>query len=269
MRTAIKNSKRIVIKVGTSTLTHANGKIHFATMDKLSEVISDLMNEGKEVILVSSGAIGIGAAKMKWAERPKRVQERQAAAAVGQSELMHLYGKFFGEYGHIVAQILLTNDVFEKSVLRKNVTNSFETLLKQGIIPIVNENDPVATDEIEGEKSIGDNDTLSALVAQITHADTLIILSDIDGFYSANPKEDANASLISDVLTITEEVLAKAGGAGSQLGTGGMATKLKAAQIATQNGIDLIIASGAQPEILYSILKGEAIGTWFHKVSHE
>ena len=152
-------------------------------------------NEGKEIILVSSGAIGIGAAKMKWTHRPVTVVERQAAAAVGQSELMHLYSKFFGEYGHVVAQILLTSDVFEKPVLRKNVQNSFAKLLSQGIVPIVNENDPVATDEIEGEKSIGDNDTLSALVAKNVHADLLILLSDIDGFYTDNPKVNPEAKI--------------------------------------------------------------------------
>lgn len=264
MRLAISQAHRIVIKVGTSTLTHENGRIHLARMDKLSEVISDLMNEGKEVILVTSGAVGVGTAKLKWPERPKSVKDRQAAAAVGQSELMHLYSKLFGEYGHIVAQLLLTRDVLEKPLLRKNVISSFEILIKQGILPIVNENDPVSSDELEGETSFGDNDTLSALVAEVVQADALIILSDIDGFYSANPKEDPDATLIHEVEAITPDILAKAGGAGSNRGTGGMATKLKAAQIATPCGIDLIIASGSSPEVLYPILKGETIGTWFH-----
>ena len=263
MRTSIKDAKRIVVKVGTSTLTHENGKINFARLDKLSEVLSDLANEGKEIILVSSGAIGIGAAKMKWTHRPVTVVERQAAAAVGQSELMHLYSKFFGEYGHVVAQILLTSDVFEKPVLRKNVQNSFAKLLSQGIVPIVNENDPVATDEIEGEKSIGDNDTLSALVAKNVHADLLILLSDIDGFYTDNPKVNPDAVLIDHVSDLTEDLLNNAKGSISSLGTGGMSTKLKAAQIVMTEGINMIIAHGENPSILYAITKGELIGTWF------
>lgn len=263
MRTSIKNAKRIVVKVGTSTLTHPNGTIHFARLDKLSEVISDLLNEGKEIILVTSGAIGIGATKMKWSHRPKTVVERQAAAAVGQSELMHLYSKFFGEYGHVVAQILLTSDVFEKPVLLKNVHNSFEKLLEQGVIPIVNENDPVATDEIEGEKSIGDNDTLSALVAKSVGADLLILLSDIDGFYTDNPKDNPDAKLIDQVDELDDSLMMRGKGSSTTLGTGGMSTKLKAAQIVMQEGIDMIIAQGEKPTLLYGILKGEAIGTWF------
>lgn len=269
MRSSIINAQRIVIKVGTSTLAHDNGKINFARLDKLSEVLSDLANEGKEIILVSSGAIGIGAAKMKWTHRPVSVVERQAAAAVGQSELMHLYSKFFGEYGHVVAQILLTSDVFEKPILRNNVQNSFTKLLSQGIIPIVNENDPVATDEIEGEKSIGDNDTLSALVAKSVQADLLILLSDIDGFYTDNPKVNQEAKLIDQVDDLTEDLLNNAKGSISSLGTGGMSTKLKAAQIVMQEGIDMIIAQGENPNILYSITKGEAIGTWFKGKKHE
>lgn len=263
MRDALIKAKRIVVKVGTSTLTHSNGRIHFDRMDKLALVLSDLMNEGKEIILVSSGAIGIGVAKMKWKERPQKVQERQAAAAVGQSELMALYAKFFGGYGHIVAQILLTSDVFEKSVLKRNVENSFETLLKEGIIPIVNENDPVATDEIEGEKSIGDNDTLSALVAKIVHADVLILLSDIEGFYDDNPKHNKNAKLYNEIDAIDASLLQKAQGSNSTLGTGGMSTKLIAAQIVMNANIDMVIASGDNPSILHKILAGEIIGSWF------
>ena len=269
MRTSIQEARRIVVKVGTSTLTHENGKIHFARLDKLSEVLSDLANEGKEIILVTSGAIGIGAAKMKWTHRPTSVVERQAAAAVGQSELMHLYSKFFGEYGHIVAQILLTSDVFGKCVLRTNVQNSFNKLLSQGIIPIVNENDPVATDEIEGEKSFGDNDTMSAYVARTVQADLLILLSDIDGFYTDNPKENKDAVIISEVEDLSEDLIKRAKGSSSMLGTGGMSTKLKAAQIVMVEGIDMIIAQGENPSILYRILKGEPIGTWFRGTHHE
>ena len=219
--------------------------------------------------MVSSGAIGIGAAKMKWTHRPVTVVERQAAAAVGQSELMHLYSKFFGEYGHVVAQILLTADVFEKPILRKNVENSFSKLLSQGIIPIVNENDPVATDEIEGENSIGDNDTLSALVAKNVKADLLILLSDIDGFYTDNPKTNADAELIDHVDDLTEALIQNAKGSISSLGTGGMSTKLKAAQIVSVEGIDMIIAQGENPSILYAITRGEPIGTWFKGKKHE
>lgn len=263
MRSSIKKAHRIVIKVGTSTLTHENGNINFARLDKLSEVLSDLANEGKQIILVTSGAIGIGAAKMKWTHRPETVVERQAAAAVGQSELMHLYAKCFGAYGHVVAQILLTSDVFEKPILRKNVQNSFEKLLAHGIIPIVNENDPVATDEIEGENSFGDNDTLSALVAKNVEADLLILLSDIDGFYTDNPKTNPEAKLIDQVEVLTETLINHAKASSSTQGTGGMSTKLKAAQIVMNEGIDMIIAQGEHPGILYPITQGEPIGTWF------
>lgn len=269
MRTTISIAKRIVIKVGTSTLTHENGKINLARLDKLAEVLSDLVNQGKQVILVSSGAIGVGVAKMKLSERPHLIRDRQAAAAVGQSELMHLYSKFFGEYGHIVAQILLTKDVLEKDILRSNVSNTFETLLEKEIIPIVNENDPVSTDEIIGDTSFGDNDTLSALVAHLLKADCLIILSDIDGFYSADPKKDKTAILVSEIEEVTPEVEAKAGGVGSNRGTGGMATKLKAAKLVNAQGIPLIIAQGSKPERLYNILQGEDVGTLFKGKSHE
>jgi len=269
MRTTIQKAKRIVIKVGTSTLTHENGKINLARLDKLAEVLSDLLNQGKQVILVSSGAIGVGVAKMKLAERPHLIRDRQAAAAVGQSELMHLYSKFFGEYSHIVAQILLTKDVLDKEILRNNVLNTFETLLEKEIIPIVNENDPVSTDEIVGDTSFGDNDTLSALVAKLLKADLLVILSDIDGFYSADPKKDPNATLVSEIDEVTPEIEAKAGGVGSTRGTGGMATKLKAAKVVNTAGIPLIIAQGSKPEILYTILQGEVIGTLFKGQTHE
>lgn len=264
MRTPITTAKRIVVKVGTSTLAHENGQTHLARMEKLSQVLSDLVNAGKEIVLVSSGAVGIGASKMKLKQRPQTVLERQVAAAVGQSELMHLYSKFFGEYGHIVAQILLTRDVVEKKILRTNVSNSFERLLSEGIIPVVNENDPVATDEIEGEKSFGDNDTLSALVSELVHADCLIILSDIDGLYDKNPKTHDDAHLIHDVLTIDAAIHAMAGSSHSSLGTGGMATKIKAAEIASAAHVNMIIADGSHPEILYEILEGKTIGTWFH-----
>lgn len=268
MRTKIQNAKRIVVKVGTSTLTHENGKINLARLDKLSAVLSDLMNADKELILVTSGAIGVGASKLHWS-KPTLIKDKQAAAAVGQSELMHLYSKYFQEYGHIVAQILLTFDVFEKTILHKNVQNSFETLIQAKILPIVNENDPVATDEIEGEKSIGDNDTLSALVAKSVHADLLILLSDVDAFYDDNPKVNPKAKRIDLVHQLDDATLSLAKAPSTSLGTGGMTTKLKAAQIVNPVGIDMIIASGEKPEILYEILEGKSIGTLFVGKEHE
>ena len=259
MRKNLSHCQRIVIKVGSSTLTHDTGAINLSRMDKLAQIISDLLNQNKEVVLVSSGAIAVGVSKLKLAERPKTTRDKQAAAAVGQGELMHLYNKFFSEYGHIVAQILLTKDVVEEENKRSNVINTFESLLHKGILPIVNENDTVATDEIE----FGDNDSLSALVATLIHADLLILLSDIDGLYDADPKKNPKAKLISQVDTIDDEILSKAGGAGSSRGTGGMATKLKAAQIANAAHIDMVIALGAQPEIVTDILQGKDIGTLF------
>jgi glutamate 5-kinase len=259
MRKNLSHCQRIVIKVGSSTLTHDSGAINLSRMDKLAQIISDLLNQKKEVVLVSSGAIAVGVSKLKLSERPKSTQEKQAAAAVGQGELMHLYSKFFSEYSHMVAQILLTKDVVEEDKKRLNVINTFESLLSKGILPIVNENDTVATDEIE----FGDNDSLSALVATLIHADLLILLSDIEGLYEADPKKNPDAKLISVVETIDEAVLAKAGGAGSNRGTGGMATKLKAAQIATSAHIDMVIALGSKPEIVADILQGKDIGTLF------
>jgi glutamate 5-kinase len=259
MRKNLLNSQRIVIKVGSSTLTHESGAINLNRLDKLAQIISDLLNQKKEVVLVSSGAIAVGISKLKLSERPKSTQEKQAAAAVGQGELMHLYSKFFSEYGHMVAQILLTKDVVEEDKKRTNVINTFESLIQKGILPIVNENDTVATDEIE----FGDNDSLSALVATLIQADLLILLSDIEGLYEEDPKQHPEAKLISLVEKIDETILSKAGGAGSTRGTGGMATKLKAAQIATFAHIDMVIALGSKPEIIEDILQGKDIGTLF------
>lgn len=267
MRKNITLAKRIVVKVGTSTLTHENGKINLARVDKLSEVLSDLMNQGLEIILVTSGAVGVGMGKLKLNTRPKSVRERQAAAAVGQSELMHLYSKFFSEYGHIVGQILLTKDVVEYEQSRKNVINTFEELLTRGIIPIVNENDSVATEELEFQDnhSFGDNDTLSAIVSVLVNADLLILLSDIDGFYNDDPNLNKNAQLINEIYELNEEVTRSAKGVISTKGTGGMATKINAAHICLSNDINMIIAHGQSPQILYQILKGEQIGTLFHR----
>lgn len=267
MRKKIKDAKRIVVKVGTSTLTHENGKINLARVDKLTEVLSDLMNQGLEIILVTSGAVGVGMGKLKLHTRPSSIRERQAAAAVGQSELMHLYSKFFSEYGHIVGQILLTKDVVENEHSRLNVINTFETLLERGIIPIVNENDSVSTEELEflDNLTFGDNDTLSAIVSTLIKADLLILLSDIDGFYNDDPNLNKDAQLISEVFEVNTDVINSAKGVLSNKGTGGMATKINAAKICLNSGINMIIAHGQSPQILYQLLKGEQIGTLFHR----
>ncbi len=264
-RASLAQAKRIVVKVGTSTLTYDNGKVNFTRIDKLARVLSDLLNQDKEVVLVTSGAIGVGSGKLKLREKPETVREKQAVAAVGQCELMHIYSKFFSEYGHTVGQILLTRDVVEEDHTRHNVINTFETLLEYGIVPIVNENDSVSIDEIEfGEKRVfGDNDTLSAIVSILVKADLLIILSDIDGFYDGDPRNNSNCTLLSIVREITPEVEKCAGGAGSRRGTGGMVTKLTAAKMANSYGVDMVLASGSEPEIILDILSGVDTGTLF------
>ena len=265
VREELHEAKRIVVKVGTSTLTYDTGKLNFSRIDKLARVLSDLVNQGREVILVTSGAIGVGVDKLKLKERPKTVRGKQAAAAVGQCELMHIYSKSFSEYGHIVGQILLTRDVVEDSHTRQNVINTFETLLEKGVVPIVNENDSVSIDEIEyGEKRVfGDNDTLSAIVAELVKADLLIILSDIDGFYDCDPHKNKSARILTNIGEITPEIEKCAGGVGSKRGTGGMVTKLSAARIATGGGTDMILASGSDPDILLDIINGREVGTLF------
>lgn len=254
-----KDIKRIVVKVGTSTLTYNTGKINLRRMSKLAQVLSDLKNAGIEIALVTSGAIGVGVGKLGLKERPKDTPGRQAAATVGQCELMFLYDKFFGEYGNITGQLLVTKDDFEDKERHRNLHNSFMKLFEYGAIPVINENDSVAVDEIV----FGDNDSLSAHVAKIVDADTLIILTDIDGLFSANPREDENAVLIHCVDEITEEILALAGGSGTSRGTGGMITKLHAAQIATEAGIDTVVMNGSDPEEIYKLLDGRQIGTLF------
>ena len=261
-RQNIKNHKRIVVKVGTSTLTYSNGNINLSRIENLTRVLSDLMNSGKEVVLVTSGAVGVGVNKLKLKERPKTIKEKQAAAAVGQSELMHIYSKLFGEYSHIVGQVLLTRDVVEDDHVRKNVVNTFETLIENKIIPIVNENDTVAIDEIENIVRFGDNDNLSAIVAGLVSADLLI---DIDGFYDSDPRKNPDSKMIKEVIEITRELEECAGGAGTSFGTGGMATKLTAAKTATNFGVDMILAHGDDPKILFDIVNGEEIGTLFIK----
>lgn len=258
--------QRIVVKVGTSTLTEENGALNFRTIDKLAQVLSALHNEGNQVVLVSSGAIAVGVNKMRLPIKPKDVCMKQAAAAVGQCELMHIYDKCFGEYGNIVGQILLTAEDIAVKEKRRNLKNTFEALLENGMIPVVNENDSVSHAEIESEKKVfGDNDMLSAIVANLCEADRLIILSDIEGLYDSNPKEDKNARLIHRVEEITDEIRGLGAGAGSNRGTGGMVTKLEAAEYATIHGMDMHIAHGNDPENIYRIMEGEEIGTCFIK----
>ena len=254
--------KRIVVKVGTYTLTYENGKVNIRRMEMLARVLSDLQNAGNQVILVSSGAMGVGVGKLGLQERPREIPMRQAVAAVGQCELMFLYDKMFGEYHRTVAQILLTKDVTDNEISNRNVTNAIETLLSLDLIPIVNENDTVATDELAGQ-NFGDNDTLSALVAVIAKADCLIILTDIDGLYDSDPRKNPSARRIPVVPEVTDEILHIAGGTGSNRGTGGMMTKVQAARIANAKGIDVYVAPGEDPRILYSLLDGEDVGTLF------
>ena len=255
----LKDVKRLVVKVGTSTLTYDTGKTNIRRMHKLVSVLSDIVNSGIEVVLVTSGAIGVGVGKLGLKERPSDISGRQAAATVGQCELMFMYDKLFGEYGHTVGQLLITKSDVDSEERRKNLVNTFEKLFDYGAVPIVNENDSVAVDEIV----YGDNDSLSAIVAKLVNADALIILTDIDGLYDDNPNENEDAKLISQVDEITDELIAVAGGHGSRFSTGGMVTKLHAAQIAMAAGIDTIVMNGAAPENIYKALDGKQIGTFF------
>lgn len=245
---------RIVIKVGTSTLAHKTGKLNIRRTGELCKVISDLKNEGEEIILVSSGAIGMGIGKLGLKQKPQDIPTKQAAAAVGQCELMYTYDRLFTEYGHTVAQILLTGSDFTADDRHENFNNTMSRLTDLGALPIVNENDTIATDEIK----VGDNDTLSALVAVSVKADLLILLSDVDGLYSADPRKNADAKLIERVHGIDEALFNAAGEEGSALGTGGMKTKLKAAKLCGDNGIDMVIANGENPTILYDIVSGKS-----------
>lgn len=255
--------KRIVIKVGTSTLTYPSGKLNLRCIEHLVRIISDLHNCGFEPVLVSSGAIGVGANKLGLRERPRTTRMKQAAAAVGQCELMHIYDKMFLEYGVTVAQILLTRSDVNNEVKRQNIHNTFDALLETGTVPIVNENDTVATEEIEAVETFGDNDTLSAVVAGLCGADLLVIMSDIDGLYDSNPRENPNARLIDRVEVIDDDLRAIAGGPGTAGGTGGMATKLVAAELCMESGISMLITRGENPEVLYDIVEGRHVGTLF------
>ena len=258
-RTQLQAARRIVVKVGTSTLTHPNGKLNFSRIEGLVRELADAVNAGKQILLVSSGAVGAGMDRLGWKEKPKTIPEKQAAAAVGQGILMHTYEKLFAEYGQVVAQVLLTR---EDSVNRRryaNSRNTLLTLLNIGVIPIINENDAVSIDELK----IGDNDTLSANVAAIVDADVLIILSDVEGVYSANPQTDPQARLLPEIADVTPEVEAMCGGAGTMRGTGGMLTKMAAARMAMNSGIVMVIASGGRDGAVQSVLAGKPIGTLF------
>ena len=254
----IKRAHRIVVKVGTSTLTYETGKMNLKRIDRLARVLSDLHNQGKEIVLVSSGAIGIAVGKLGLEKRPTETKQVQALAAVGQCELMFLYDKLFSEYNNTVAQILLTKDDIVIPRRKRNMQNTFYTLFEMGIIPIVNENDTVSTEEIE----IGDNDTLSAVVATLVDADLLVLFSDIDGLYDSDPRSNLDAKLL-DVVYDIDKVKMAAGGAGSSRGTGGMVTKLSAAEHATEAGIHMFITNGENIDSLYDILDGKQVGTLF------
>ena len=250
---------RITVKVGTSTLTHPSGRMNVRRVETLCKVLSDVKNAGHELILVSSGAIGMGVGKLNLRSRPSDMPGKQAAAAVGQCELMYVYDKLFAEYNHTVAQILLTGEDLRDEARHRNFEGTLQRLLELGALPVINENDTVATDEI----GVGDNDTLGALVAVSVGAELLVLLSDVDGLYTADPRRDPDARRVEVVTEITPELLAGAGGGGSALATGGMATKLHAAEICMNAGIDMLITSGDRPEILYDALAGTPVGTRF------
>lgn len=264
-RRKIKESKRIVVKVGTSTIMYPNGAINLQQMEKLSFVLSDLKNQGKEVILVSSGAIGVGLSRMNLTERPVTIPEQQAIASIGQTELMNLYSQFFYHYGHQVGQVLLTKDVTDFPVSRKNTVNTFEQLLYKQIVPIVNENDTVSVEELDHLTRFGDNDTLSAIVLELTEADLLIMLSDIDGFYNKNPMKHDDAQRFDIINNITEDIFDLAQDSTTKFGTGGMITKLNAAQIVIQANKRMVLANGLDITVLFRILNGLDEGTLFSK----
>ena len=255
----LQESRRVVVKVGTSTLTHATGALNLRRIGALVRVLSDFKNAGKEVVLVSSGAVSAGVAKV-GAARPSTIAEKQAMAAIGQSELMRLYDQLFSLYGHTVSQILLTRDVLDNPTRRALAENTFESLLAMGCVPIVNENDPVSTDELT---KFGGNDILSAYVARVCRADVLINLSDVDGLYDSDPRRNPDARLIDRVESLSDELLSAAGGAGTERGTGGMEAKLHAAALCTEAGIPMFIMNGHDPDILYRLLDGEHVGTYF------
>ena len=256
---------KIVVKVGTSTLAHPTGRLNIRHVEELVKVLSDLKNAGHQVILVSSGAIGMGVGKLNLPGRPSDMPTKQAAAAVGQCELMYTYDKLFSQHNHTVAQILLTGEDIDHEDRRSNFENTMSRLLELGVLPIINENDTIATAEIK----VGDNDTLGAIVACCVGAEVLVLLSDIDGLYTADPHKDPRATLIPVVAAITPAIEGLADGKGSELGTGGMATKLRAAKMVMAHGCDMVIANGDKPELLYDIAAGLPVGTRFAGMKKE
>ena len=256
---------RLVVKLGTSTLTHATGKLNIRRVELLCKVLSDLKNAGHELVLVSSGAIAMGVGKLNMTRKPDDIPTKQALAAVGQCELMYIYDKLFSDYHHTVAQILLTGSDVEDPQRRMNFQNTLFRLLELGALPVINENDTVATAEI----AVGDNDTLGAIAAVNARADLLVLMSDIEGLYTADPRKDPDAVLITEVHKLTPEILTLAGGSGSELGTGGMVTKLRAAGMCMEAGCDMVITNGSRPEDLYRIAAGETVGTRFYGKKQE
>ncbi len=255
----LDKSSRIVVKIGSNTLTHTTGNLDLRRMELLVRILSDFKNAGHEVVLVSSGAVAAGISRLNLGRRPESTEEKQALAAIGQAELMQVYEQFFATYGHTVGQMLMTKDIIDNEVRRTNAKNTFRELLKLGCVPIVNENDPISVEELK----FGGNDTLSAYVALVCGADLLINMSDIDGLYDCDPRINPNAKLISRVDVINDEVISYAGGAGTDRGTGGMITKIKAAQLVTEAGIPMLIVNGKNPEVLYDITDGKHVGTYF------
>lgn len=256
---------RIVIKIGTSTLAYEGGRMNIRRVEQLCKVISDIKNAGHKMILVSSGAIGMGLGKLSISSFPDDIPSKQAAAAVGQCELMYVYDKLFTEYNHTVAQILLTGSDFSHKDRHKNFENTLERLLELNVLPIINENDSVATQEIK----VGDNDTLAAMVAKSSKSDLLVLMSDIDGLYTGDPHKNKDVKLIKVVDNLNDEIMALGGGKGSRFGTGGMKTKLQAAKICTEVGCDMVILNGKNPEILYDYLDGKQVGTFFRAHKEE
>jgi glutamate 5-kinase len=263
LRARLKKARRVVVKVGTSTITFSNGRLNLANLEYICRSIANQMNQGCQIILVSSGAIGVGVGRLRLPGKPRAMREKQAVAAVGQCELMNMYSRLFSDFNYIVAQILLTKDDIDDSITRQNICNTFEAIIEREIIPVVNENDTVSTREIYHNGTFGDNDTLSALVAELTKADLLIILSDIDGLYDSDPRINESARLISTVSDINDQIEKYAGEEGSKRGTGGMRSKISAARIAAAAGLDTVIANGSTQHVVDLILDGQDIGTLF------
>lgn len=255
--------KRLVVKIGTSSLIHPNGKVNLQTIDRLAYSLTALNNQGYELVLVTSGAIGVGMAELGMSKRPAVIAEQQALAAIGQSELMTLYTQRFSDYGAKIGQLLLTHDVFDYPMNRQHVLDTIDALLAQQVIPVINENDSVAVDELDHRTTFGDNDQLSALVAKQIGADLLVVLSDIDGLYDRDPNRHPDAALMPTITQLSAKVLAAAGGSSTRFGTGGMVTKLKAAKTMMRAGKQMVLASGRDPRIVLQILAGDSVGTWF------